>query len=135
MHLGTDTKSKSYIRIIERDIRSFKLCSERKLTFLRRHRRQWGNGSVEAVLKPSPAGLVRQTQNDPPEMPPQNDERCLLNKLMSSLRPKMLQKQDGIQKVPEERRSPGMLPDLLLLAQNMLVWQLHQSFSPNVVFF
>lgn len=42
---GTDTKSTSYIRIMERDICSFKLCPETNLMFPRSaSRRQWGSG-------------------------------------------------------------------------------------------
>lgn len=54
MGLGTDTKSKSYIRIMEGDICSFKLCPETNLLVLRmRSRRQvwslcvWAQGGKD----------------------------------------------------------------------------------------
>lgn len=63
MGLGTDTKSKSYIRIMEGDVCSFKLCPETNLMFLgTTSRRQWGIGGLEAGLKPLSAGSVRQRQ-------------------------------------------------------------------------
>lgn len=95
MGLGTDTNSKSYIRIKERDTHSFKLCPERKLTVLRKtSKKQWGTAGVQAGLEPLSAGSVKKrkkswvVQNDPPEMVAQNDGRSIPNKFISSLVPK-----------------------------------------------
>jgi len=60
--LGTDTQSKSYIRIMERDVCSFKLCPETNLMLLRTtSRRRWGSGGAEAAVKPLSSGSVRQS--------------------------------------------------------------------------
>lgn len=85
MGLGTDTNSKSYIRIKERDTHSFKLCPERKLIVLRKtSKKQWGTAGVQAGPEPLSAGSVETKKS----WVAQNDERSIPNKFISSLLPR-----------------------------------------------
>lgn len=100
MGLGTDTKSKSYIRIMEGDLCLFKLCPETNLLVLRNRRQVWSLCLRAQGGKDKKKRWV--VQNDPPETAPQHEQGFTPNKPMQSLAPKVLQKHDVTQKVPEK---------------------------------